>query len=236
MVVDDITIGYLFSAYPSQGIKRPDLKIDLHVHTSKLSPDSRLDPEEAIQAAIALGLDGICFTEHDRAWDLTDISGLSAKYDFPVFRGVEVMIKEGGEILIFGLNRNFTTVIDIATLRAMALEAKAFMIAAHPFRGFPCHAIDDFEKAAELVLKRPVFDKVDGLEGFNGRNMQGNNTFAVQLARRLTLPDSGGSDAHSVDELAKCVTIFERNIRSEAELIAELKAGRFSGSAYNRPK
>ncbi|MBN1375205.1 MAG: PHP domain-containing protein [Dehalococcoidia bacterium] len=210
------------------------MKIDLHLHTSKLSPDSTLDPEEAIQTAISLGLDGICFTEHDRAWELTDIEDLSAKYQFPVFRGVEVMVKEGGEILVFGLNRNFTTVIDISSLRQMALEANAFMIAAHPFRGYPCHALTDFEKAAELVLKRPVFDKVDGLEGFNGRNMEGNNIFACQLANKLMLPVSGGSDAHAKNEMGKCVTIFENNICTEVELLAELKAKNFTGERFNK--
>jgi len=212
------------------------LKIDMHVHTSGLSPDSTLDPEEAIQVAMGLGLDGICFTEHDRAWELSPVCELSAKYNFPVFRGVEVMVKEGGEILVFGLNRNFTTVIDIKTLRQMAVDANAFMIAAHPFRGYPCHALTDFDKASELVLKRPVFDKVDGLEGFNGRNMEGNNVFACQLARILSLPISGGSDAHARNELGKCVTIFENDIRSEADLMKELKAGRFTGSRYNKPK
>jgi predicted metal-dependent phosphoesterase TrpH len=212
------------------------LKIDLHVHTSGLSPDSTLSPEEAIQASISLGLDGICFTEHDRAWELAHINELSAKYNFPVFRGVEVMIKEGGEILVFGLNLNFTTVIDIKSLRALALDAGAFMIAAHPFRGYPCHAITDFEKAAELVLKRPVFDKIEGLEGFNGRNMEGNNMFACQLAERLSLPTSGGSDAHAKNELGKCVTIFENDIRNEVELMQELKAGRFAGSRFKRPE
>jgi predicted metal-dependent phosphoesterase TrpH len=208
----------------------------MHVHTSGLSPDSTLDPEEAIQTAMGLGLDGICFTEHDRAWELSSISELSAKYNFPVFRGVEVMVKEGGEILVFGLNRNFTTVIDIKTLRQLAVEAHAFMIAAHPFRGYPCHAITDFEKAAELVLKRPVFDKIDGLEGFNGRNMEGNNVFACQLAGRLALPSSGGSDAHARNEMGKCVTIFENDIHSEAEFMEELKAGRFAGSKFKRPE
>jgi hypothetical protein len=209
------------------------LKVDLHIHTSKLSPDSRLDPETAIQQAISMGLDGVCFTEHDRAWELPDINDLSSKYGFPVFRGVEVMIKEGGEILVFGLPMNFTTVIDIQTLHGLAADAGAFMIAAHPFRGYPCHAITDFEKAAELVLKRPVFDKVDALEGFNGRNMEGNNLFACQLAGRLGFRYSGGSDAHATDELGKCVTVFDRMIYREDELITELKAGRFTGMAYN---
>jgi predicted metal-dependent phosphoesterase TrpH len=212
------------------------LKIDLHIHTSKLSPDSGLDPEDAIRRARELGLDGVCFTEHDRAWGLPDIEQLSAKYDFPIFRGVEVMIKEGGEILIFGLNINFTTVIGIDTLRRLSEESDAYMIAAHPFRGYPCNSITDFQTAADLVLKRPVFDKIDALEGFNGRNMEGNNIFACQLADRLGFQTSGGSDAHFLDEMGKCITIFDNDIRNEGELLAELKAGRFCGSAGNNHK
>ncbi|MCX6001140.1 MAG: PHP domain-containing protein [Chloroflexi bacterium] len=212
------------------------MKVDLHIHTSRLSPDSKLDPEAAIQQAMSMGLDGICFTEHDRAWELPDIMELSSKYNFPVFRGVEVMIKEGGEILVFGLNMNFTTVIDIQTLYRLSRDAGAFMIAAHPFRGYPCHAISDFKKAANLVLKRPVFDKVNALEGFNGRNMEGNNLFACQLADRLGFQYSGGSDAHAMDELGKCVTVFDRMIYDERELLTELKAGRFTGMAYGKRK
>ena len=212
------------------------MKVDLHIHTSTLSPDSKLDPETAIQQAMSMGLDGVCFTEHDRAWELSAIKELSLKYGFPVFRGVEVMIKEGGEILVFGLNMNFTTVIDIQTLYKLSSEAGAFMIAAHPFRGYPCHAISDFEKAADLVLKRPVFDKVNALEGFNGRNMEGNNLFACQLAHRLGFHYSGGSDAHAIDELGKCITVFDRMISDETGLLTELKAGRFTGMAYNDRK
>lgn len=206
------------------------MKIDLHVHTNYLSPDSTMSPDEAIQTAMELGLDGLCFTEHDRAWGLDAIIALREKYNFPVFRGVEVMVKEGGEILVFGLNENFKTVIDIQTLRSMALEAGGFMIAAHPFRGFPCQSIQDFDKVAELVLERPVFDKIDAIEGYNGRNMAGNNVFACRLAEQLGLQTSGGSDAHFKGELGKCVTIFENTIRTEAEFMAELKAGRFYGS------
>lgn len=209
------------------------MKIDLHVHTNRLSPDSIMSPEEAIETGIDAGLQGICFTEHDRAWEMAEIEDLSSKYNFPVFRGVEVMVKEGGEILVFGLNVNFKTVIDIQTLRNMVLSANGFMIVAHPFRGFPCDAITEFDKAAETVLKRPVFDKIDAIEGYNGHNLTGNNIFACQLADRLGLPTSGGSDAHFKNELGKCVTIFENTIHTEMEFIQELKSGRFCGSKNN---
>ena len=191
-----------------------------------------MEPKEAIQAAKNMGLDGICFTEHDRAWELSDITELSAKYSFPVFRGVEVMLKEGCEILVFGLNMNFTSVIDMQALYNLAIETNSFMIAAHPFRGLSCNTPADFDKTAELVLKKSIYDKVNGIEGYNGRNMDGNNAFAVKLAGILGVPVSGGSDAHVTDELGKCITVFDNTIRNEVDFLAELKAGRFKGSTF----
>jgi predicted metal-dependent phosphoesterase TrpH len=212
------------------------MKIDLHVHTSKLSPDSRMAPEDAILKAKDLGLDGICLTEHDRAWELSDIVELREKYNFPVFRGVEVMVRERGEILVFGLNINFVTVVDIKMLRNMVAEAGGFMIVAHPFRGFPCSTITDFNIAAEIVMKKAIFDKVDAIEGYNGRNLEGNNILACELAHKLGLHFTGGSDAHFSNELGRCVTIFRKNIRNDGELLEELKAGRFHGESNHSLK
>jgi len=39
------------------------MKIDLHCH-SKYSQDNYLEPEEVIEQAIKMNLDGVCFTEH----------------------------------------------------------------------------------------------------------------------------------------------------------------------------
>ncbi len=50
---------------------------------------------------------------------------------------------------------------------------------------------------------------------------------ARKVAEKLGLPGTGGSDAHRVDEIATRVTVFEKDIRNEAELVAELHAGRF---------
>ena len=42
--------------------------IDLHIHTKGLSPCSEMDAEEAVLEAKRIGLDGICFTEHNKPW------------------------------------------------------------------------------------------------------------------------------------------------------------------------
>jgi histidinol phosphatase-like PHP family hydrolase len=39
------------------------MKIDLHCH-SKYSGDNHLEPEDVIEEAIKLNLDGVCFAEH----------------------------------------------------------------------------------------------------------------------------------------------------------------------------
>ncbi|MBP1713926.1 MAG: PHP-associated, partial [Deltaproteobacteria bacterium] len=36
------------------------------------------------------------------------------------------------------------------------------------------------------------------------------------------------SDAHRLDEVGQCLTILERTVRSERELVEELRAGRFT--------
>ncbi len=59
---------------------------DYHIHTS-YSPDSKMDPEEAIRAAIASGVTELCFTEH------MDLGHHMKMYDqTPDFEGMEESI------------------------------------------------------------------------------------------------------------------------------------------------
>jgi len=51
---------------------------------------------------------------------------------------------------------------------------------------------------------------------------------AMKVAEALGLPGTAGSDAHNVAEVGRFVTIFERDIKNDADLVAELHAGRFS--------
>ena len=44
-------------------------KFDHHLHTSRHSPDSVIDPCALIERARAVGLDGVVITEHDYQWD-----------------------------------------------------------------------------------------------------------------------------------------------------------------------
>ena len=208
------------------------MKIDLHVHTNPLSPDSRMSAEEAIETAKEVGLDGICFAEHDRAWQSPEIDLLREKYGFPVFRGVEVMLRGGIEMLVFGLNIDFTTLLDPSDLRQMVTAAKGFMVYAHPFRGLPELTVSDLDAALKITLGKVDIASVDAVEARNGHNKDIYNQPALEMAARYDLRSTGGSDAHSVDEIGTCVTVFERKITTDAELLRELKAGRFTSAPF----
>jgi hypothetical protein len=51
---------------------------------------------------------------------------------------------------------------------------------------------------------------------------------AVEAAEALKLPCTGGSDARgSLDEVGRGATFFKRDIKSQAELVAELLKGEY---------
>jgi hypothetical protein len=102
------------------------------------------------------------------------------------------------------------------------------MIAAHPFRGFKTFGIGRLQMTVEQACKRKVFDFVDAIEVGNGKLSPDENDMAQKVAEKLGLPGTGGSDAHRVNEVGKWLTVFEKEIRNERELVQELHAGRFT--------
>ena len=51
---------------------------------------------------------------------------------------------------------------------------------------------------------------------------------ARKVAEKLGLPGTGGSDAHRIDEVGNWLTVFEKDIHNEHDLVEELHAGRFT--------
>jgi predicted metal-dependent phosphoesterase TrpH len=102
------------------------------------------------------------------------------------------------------------------------------MIAAHPFRGFKTFGIGRLQMTVEQACQRKVLEFVDAVEVGNGKLSPDENDMARKVAEKLNLPGTGGSDAHRVDEIGKCVTVFEKEIRDETELVEELHADRFT--------
>ena len=86
---------------------------------------------------------------------------------------------------------------------------------------------EPFELTAEQAAKLPVFELVDAIEVANGCNTPRENYFAFEVARIRGLPGTGGSDAHSESGIGYYATGFERQLKSESDLLEELHAARF---------
>ena len=209
---------------------------DLHVHTTKGSSDSNLSPEEMVLEAKRLGLPGLCITEHNVSWQRHEVVDFAQKYDLLLIRGVEVDT-DMGHILAFGLDSYLSGISNVVELRRAVDEAAGFMTSAHPFRGI--QAPQPFNRpllyrdgavlptTVEEAAEHPVFDLVDAIEVANGGTVDGENAFAWQVAQYRHCRGTGGSDAHSVHGLGRCITVFEDEIRSEAEFLQALRSGRF---------
>jgi len=203
------------------------MRIDLHIHTSPRSACSYLDPLELIHEAQRMKLDGICLTEHQVLWDIGDVEKLGREDGIRIFRGNEFTTNQG-DILVFGFYKDIKELLMIQELREEVKTAGGFMIAAHPFRGFKTFGIGQLQMTVEQACKRKVLEFVDAVEVGNGKLSPDENDMARKVAEKLDLPGTGGSDAHRVDEVGNWLTVFEKDIRNERELVEELHAGRFT--------
>jgi predicted metal-dependent phosphoesterase TrpH len=192
-----------------------------------------MEPSELIREASRLRLDGICLTEHQVVWQPEEIEELARGAQIRIFRGNEFTTNQG-DILVFGFEQDIKELLTIEELRDRVAADGGFMIAAHPFRGFKTFGIGQLQMTVEQAAKRKVFDFVDAIEVRNGKVSDEENDMAAQVAARLGLPGTAGSDAHEVDEVGKWTTDFEREIENEQQLLEELQAGRFAVS--NEPE
>ena len=169
---------------------------DLHIHTTKGSADSSLAPEDLILEAERLCLRGLCITEHSGPWDQSGF-----------YKAEE--------------------------LCHTAKSVGGFVISAHPFRGvlgkhmrerpYLYRTIPDpIPQTPEQALDHPIFNMANAIEVANGGTADEENTFAMKVAGLLSIPVTGGSDAHSVHGIGKFVTAFRDEIDNEEQFLKAL--------------
>ena len=209
--------------------RRP-FKVDLHLHTTRGSFDSNLEPHELIAQARSAGLDAVCITEHDFMWDGAELADAAAQAGLLVLRGMEVTT-ELGHIGVFGLEGYIGGIYKLAELRRIADDQGALLIANHPFRyrldprlsflnrDRQTFTADDVAAAAG----REIFTLVDAIEVINGACSADENRVALEVARALHLAQVAGSDSHSRDSIGCAYTVLDAVVRDEQALIEAIK-------------
>ncbi|MDD3473129.1 MAG: PHP domain-containing protein [Syntrophaceae bacterium] len=202
------------------------MRLDLHIHTTLGSACSVMTPDDLMKAALEAKLDGVCITEHNRIWTPEQADELSQRYGLAVFRGIEITTT-GGDILVFGFDQEPEGMLTPEQLKTGVDSAGAVAIAAHPFRGFLLFGFGMLQMSVEDARDNPTFSQVHGLEICNGKVTDDENEFARQVADMMGLIKLGGSDAHDVEAVGTCVTVFESDIKSDVDLAQAIMSGQY---------
>jgi predicted metal-dependent phosphoesterase TrpH len=194
------------------GLDRISLNIDLHVHT-RFSRDAVNDFHDINAACRRLGLDGYAVCDHDTIEGLRGIEseGLLVVPGLEVSaRGAHVLCLDPVEIVSSGLSM----VETVERIHAQGATA----VLAHP-RALP----------RSFVSIRGA-----GEAGFDAVEVANTAQFPFALvmswnrdvARRLGLPETGGSDAHFPETIGRSYTVVESDSRDPDDVIKAIKMGR----------
>ena len=201
----------------------------MHVHT-QISRDATATAEEYCEAIVkyraSFPIDGFVLTEHRVIDRSLDYRRLGDRYGVQIFQGVEVD-GDFGHILLYGVTDECLRYIDIANRRLndrevirIVKECGGIAVPAHPFR--------ESLHGKALEAKKEWTAGVEIIEQFNGANTEAQNAKASAIVARDGLRGIAGSDAHYVNWFLKCATLFEQRVETMQELVAQLRAGRFT--------
>ena len=201
--------------------------IDTHCHT-KYSYDNWLEPLDLIRRAKALGLDGVCITEHYAYETSEPIEAIARDEGFLLLRGVEIAT-DRGHLLAYGVqddgwNRwgrnNYLPLQDVIE-RINGLGG--ICVPAHPFREIGLSSL------LEGILD---LQGIAAVESHNGGNIDSDNDLALRSAKHLGLPTLGGSDCHKVSAVGRCATQFTQPVSDMASFIAAVKSSHCRGAYF----
>lgn len=202
---------------------------DLHSH-SVASDDSRATVEQYLKWIRSLRnrgmqVDGIVLTEHRQFNGDADYSALAMEHGVTVLKASELDTRHG-HFLVYGVTEELTRSIDFSDvhmdpfLLMEAAEASgAIVVPAHPGRG----GIG----LSEWMKQGIDFPQVRIVEHLNGGNRPDEAEAADKLVKEKRYQGIGGSDAHFVSAIARCLTGFPNPLRSEGELAEALRSGEF---------
>ncbi len=188
--------------------------IDFHLHQNLHSSDSRLDLVQAIELAKSRGLSGICVTDHDDMGYTAFAEKISQQTGFKIFVGVEIYTLDG-DLLCFGIDHlpekrmSAQDTIDFVNARG------GVTIAAHPYRNNNRGLGDKMKEVVGL----------GAIEAYNGRTDAFSNFKAGMTARALNLPLTGGSDAHTNEEVGNFATRVLHDVETMSDLVYAIKNG-----------
>ncbi|MCW4021148.1 MAG: CehA/McbA family metallohydrolase [Candidatus Bathyarchaeota archaeon] len=191
------------------------LKIDMHVHTRH--SDSTGSVEEVLETAQRKGLDGIAITDHKTLKGAYE--ALQNRGSLIVIPGEEIKTTKG-EILVLGIKKAIPEHLTIIEALKRTHTQGGLAVIPHP-------TVPLFSNLREKDLRTLP---IDGLEVFSAITplpwhfLRKN----LELARRLGLSITAGSDSHNPETVGDAYTIVYSESRDLKAVLHAIRLGRTS--------
>lgn len=185
--------------------------LDLHNHT-RYSPDSRVAPADLVAAARRLGLQGLAITDHNAVGGLREAQE-AARDGFLVIPGIEVSTTSG-HVLGYGVREVVPRDRSVAETVERIGALGGLAVAAHPFRFWSGLGGDALGEA-----RFPAYETI------NARTLRRGNRRAQERALSAKVGQTGGSDSHYLDEVARAATVIDSGITSVDGILQILSQG-----------
>jgi len=189
------------------------LRLDLHIHTIH-SIDGFNTPMDITRRLREQSLDGYAVTDHDT---LTGIQPATANSEgLIVIPGVEVMAR-GAHILAFQPTEPISPGLSIAETVDAIHSQGATAILAHPY-GLP---------RSWVSMNEARGAKLDAVEVCNSAQIPYGyiRDLNEELASRLGLPRTGGSDSHIPETVGRAYTEVEAESREPDAIVKAIRMG-----------
>ncbi len=194
--------------------------LDLHNHT-RYSPDSRVSPTELVAVAKRIGLQGIAITDHNAVSGIREARETAGE-GFLVLPGTEVSTRDG-HILAYGIGEAIPRDLSVGETVERITALGGVAVAAHPYRFWSGLGEDALGRA-----RFPAF------ETCNGRTLKRGNERAKAKARAVRVGETGGSDSHYLDEVARAVTSVNSGPTDLGDVIQALAQGKTKAQGFDR--
>jgi predicted metal-dependent phosphoesterase TrpH len=198
--------------------------IDLHVHSNH-TRGCTAAVRDVVRRAREVGLDGVAITDLNTLEGLAEVREAAKAEGFLALCGVEIATDRGHYLCFFpdparvpapAQMFGSATPWPVRDVLAKVRELGGAAIAAHPY-----------DKSIERPSGDVIFtlDGLAAVEGLNAARKSATNDLAMEAADHMNLPCTGASGAHELSAIGKAATLFREPVASEADLVAQLRAG-----------
>jgi predicted metal-dependent phosphoesterase TrpH len=195
------------------------MKIDMHVHTI-YSGDSCNSVQDILDACKRVGMDGAVVLDHNSTRGGKE--AVAMKSDLLIIPGIEVSSAEG-HILAFNVYDEIPRDLSVGETIDRIHSQGGVAVAAHPYRVW-----------SGLGESNVLGQRFDAIECQNGRSTRRGNRKAVELAREMAKPRTGGSDSHEPETLGKSYTVFPNDCTDADSIMKALLSGRATTEGTDR--